>query len=87
MNWLRGGATLDGSEFAEHVVKRAEKVRKQMYTAIKYAATFHCEVEDLVDMEEITEEMEHKPKRRFDLEGKEGFKHRMVKAAVGKNIY
>ena len=44
-----GGASLDGADFAEHVAKGADKVR----AAIKYAATFHCEVDDLVDMEEV----------------------------------
>ena len=62
-----GGATLDGAEFAEHVARGLDKVRKHIYAAIQYLAFFHCEVEDLVDMEEITEETKQKPKWQFDL--------------------
>ena len=40
---------------------------------IKYAATFHCEVEDLVDMGEITEETKQKPDRRLDVKETEGW--------------
>ena len=42
-----------------------------MHAAMKCAETFHCEVEDLVDMEETTEDVNQKPKWRFDLEEKD----------------
>ena len=48
------------------------------------SVTFHREVEDLVDMEEIIEEMKQKPKWQFLPKEKEGFKHGVVQAAVGK---
>ena len=53
------------------MAERAVKVRKHMHAAMKCAETFHCEVEDLVDMEETTEDVNQKPKWRFDLEEKE----------------
>ena len=37
------------------LAKEADKMRKQIYAVGKNAATFHYEVQDLVDMEEITE--------------------------------
>ena len=37
---------------------------------IKYAATFHREVDDLVDMEEVMEEMKQKPEVPFRLKRK-----------------
>ena len=47
-------------------------VRKHIFAAIKFVATFLCEVEDLVEnlveMEEVTEEMKQKPKWPFDHE-------------------
>ena len=56
---------LRGAHFAEPVANGPNKVRKQIYTAIQNAVAFLCEVEDLVDMEEITEEMKEKAKGRF----------------------
>ena len=50
------------AEFAEQVAKGADKIQKQIFAAIKYAATFHCEVEDFVDMEEITADIKQQPK-------------------------
>ena len=85
--FAKSGALQDGAEFAEEVAKGADKVRKQINVAIKYAATFHCEVENLVAMEEITEEMKQKPKWRLHLTESEGLKHRMVKAAEDKKLY
>ena len=67
--------------------KDATEVRKHIQSAIKYAATCHCEVEELFDMEEITEEMTSRPKWRFDQAETAGLKHRMVEAAVGKKLY
>ena len=58
----RSGALFDAAEFAEQVAKDALNVRKHMYAAIKCATLFHCEVEDLVDMDEITNETEQKQK-------------------------
>ena len=36
------------------------------------AVIFHCEVEDLVDIEQFIEEMQRKPKWRFNLKENEG---------------
>ena len=55
-----GGASLHGAEFVLQGEKGADQVRKQRYAAIKYAATIHREVEDLVDMEEVVGEMRKK---------------------------
>ena len=54
------GASQDGAEFAE-MAKGADRVRKHRYAVIKHAASLHYDVEDLVDMEEITEEMKQRP--------------------------
>ena len=53
---------------------------------LKFAATFHCEVKDLVDMEEITEDRKQKPTWQFDLREKECLKDRMVKATLDKKL-
>ena len=53
---------------------------------LKYAAIFHGEVEDRVDMERMTEQMKQRLTCRFDLKEKEGFEHRMFKAAVGQKL-
>ena len=39
----------DGAEYAELAAKDALGKRKEIYAAIRYVATFHCDVEDLVD--------------------------------------
>ena len=55
---------------------------------VKYAAFFHCEVEDLGrGTEEVTEEMKQRLKWCFDLREKGGLKHRMIQATVGKKPY
>ena len=58
----KSGATMDGAEFAKQTTKGADKVRQHAYDAIEYAATFRCELEDLVDMEASTDEMKQTPK-------------------------
>ena len=50
------GALKDGAEVAERTAKHALDTRKKVYAAIRYAATFHDEIEELVDVEEISEE-------------------------------
>ena len=52
------GAGRAGGEFAEVVWLNAAEVSKMILAAIKYAATFNCEVGFLVDMEEVTEQMQ-----------------------------
>ena len=47
------------------MAKGAIKVRKDTDGVVKYAAVFHCEVEDLVDAETVTEEMKQEPKWCF----------------------
>ena len=64
----QSGATMEGAEFAEHVDGDADEVKKEVT-----AATLHCQGEDSVDMEEITEEMKQEPEWRFDVKEKELF--------------
>ena len=47
------------------------------------AATFHCGVEELVEMDEVSEESNNKRKWLFGFQEVEGRKHRMVRA-VGR---
>ena len=35
--------------------------QKHIFASIKCAASFHCEVDDLVDLEEMTEEVKQNP--------------------------
>ena len=44
-----------------------------------YAAELHCEIEDLVDLGEITEEMKQRPERQFCFNDGVRFEHIMVK--------
>ena len=46
-----------------------------------------CEVGDLVDTEEITEEMKQKPWWGYDLRAKEGYEHGVVGPAVCQKLY
>ena len=55
-----------------------------IYAAIRYASEFHCEIEDLVDLEGITEDLKQRPKRQFCFNEGVRFKHVMVKTTVGK---
>ena len=57
----KGGATLDVRGKGSGSGSQAN-----IFAANKFAATIHCEVEDLVDMEEMTQEMKQKPKWCFD---------------------
>ena len=52
---------------AEQVARDVVKFRKE-----RSAVIFHCEVEDLVDIEQFTEEMQRKPKWRFNMKENEG---------------
>ena len=54
--FAKTGAAQDGAEVAERVAKEALDTRKKVHAAVRYAATFHNEVEGLVNMEEIKEE-------------------------------
>ena len=47
-------------------------------------ATFHDEVEELVDIEEVSEEDKLKPTWLLGFEEAEGRKHRMVRTVEGK---
>ena len=51
---------------AEQVARDVVKFRKK-----RSAVIFHCEVEDLVEIEQFTEEMQ-KPKWRFNMKENEG---------------
>ena len=73
--------------FAEQVAKDALHRRKETHGAIKCAADFHCEIEDLVDLVEVLDDIERKSQRQFCFEEREGCKHRMIKVTVGKHIY
>ena len=42
------GAKFDGAEYAEFAAKDAHGKRKEINAAIRYGATFQCDVEDLV---------------------------------------
>ena len=55
----------DGAEFAQQAAKEADQVRKQRDAANKFAATFHREVEDLEDMEEVVGEIKQQLQWRF----------------------
>ena len=55
-----------------------------MYAAIRYVATFHESVEDLVDLEEISEANKIKLTWLFGLEDAEGCKHSMIRVDEGK---
>ena len=62
----------------------ALELREKMYACIRHAAEFHCEFEDLVDLEGITEDLKQRPKRQFCFNEGVRFKHVMVKATVEK---
>ena len=63
------GAFEDGAEVAERIAKDALDTRKTVCAAIRYAPTFHDEVEELVDVDEISVEDKNKPKWLFGLSG------------------
>ena len=67
MSLLRAVRFFDGAEIAEQVAQDVVKFRKE-----RSAVIFHCEVDDLVDIEQFTEEMQRKPKWRFDMKENEG---------------
>ena len=50
-----GGASLDEGCICTGAAKGADQVRKQRCAAIWYAAKYHLEVEDVVEMEEVME--------------------------------
>ena len=54
--------------------------------AIRYASTYHDEVQRLVDVEEVHKEDKNKPKWPSFKEA-EGRKHRMVRADEGKKNF
>ena len=54
--FVKTGTIQDGAEVAERIAENALGTRKKVYAAIRYVATFHDEVEGLVDIEEISEE-------------------------------
>ena len=69
---------------AERIAANAFDIRKKVYAGIRHAVTFHDEVEELVDVEEISEEDKNKPKWLFGWKEAEGRKHRRVRAVEGK---
>ena len=77
--WANTGAIQNGAAVAERVAKEAMDTR----TMVHAAATFHEGVEELVDMEEVSEERNNKPWWLFGFEQAEGRKHRMVRT-VGR---
>ena len=60
----------DGAEVAERIANGAFDTRKKLYAAIRYFATFHDEVEELVPMWHVLMEVD-------------GRKHRKVRAVEG----
>ena len=68
---------------AEHVAKEAMDTRTMVHAATRTAATFPEGVDELVEMEEISEESNNKRKWLFGFQEVEGRKHRMVRA-VGR---
>ena len=56
------GAIKNGAEVAERIATYAFYIRQKAFAAIRYAATFQYDVEELVDGEEISEEDKNRPK-------------------------
>ena len=82
--WVaESGAIFDGAGVAEQVAQDVVKFRKE-----RSAVIFHCEVQDLMDIEEFTEEMQRKPKWRFNRKEKEGHCGSEVVStnALGKHV-
>ena len=55
-------------------------MKKKVCAAIRCAATFHNEVEELVDVEEVCQEDKNNLSGFFGFKETEGRKHRMVRA-------
>ena len=51
-----------GGHHLLHVATEGLDTSKKVYAAIRYTATFHNEVEELVDVEEVSEESKNKRK-------------------------
>ena len=81
----KSGAELDGAIFAQQVARDARDRRQEIHAATRNAAEFHCKDEDITDTEEITEGMKLKPRRQFGFKDKEGMRHRIATAKVGRN--
>ena len=60
------GTIQDGADVAERIAKEALDTRNKVFAAFRYAATFHDRVEELVDVEEVSEEDKNKPMWLFD---------------------
>ena len=60
-------------------------LERKLYAAIRCAAA--SQDEELVDVEEVSEETENKPKWLFGIEEPEGRKHRMIRVVVGKKKF
>ena len=73
------GAIQDGAAVAELVGKEAMDTRTMVHAATRSAATFPEGVDELVEMEEISEESNNKPRWLFGLQEVEGRQHRMVR--------
>ena len=78
--WAKTGAIQDGAAVAVRVAKEAMDTRTLVHAGTRTAATFHEGVEELVDMEEVSEERNNKPWWLFGFEQAEGRKHRMIRA-------
>ena len=55
-----------------------------MHAAVRYAATFHDQAGELVDVEDVSAENENKPKVLIQIKQSEGRKLTMVSAGEGK---
>ena len=77
------GAMNDGADIAEHVAKDTLDTRREVYAAMRFAATFHDQAGELVDVKEINEEGKNKPTGPFYFREKEGRKHSMLRAVAG----
>ena len=80
-------ATEKADEVPERIAKYDLDTRKKVYAAIRYAAIFRDGVEELLAVEEVSEEDMKKLERLFGSMEAEGRKHRMVRAVGGKKKF
>ena len=84
---VKSGAEFDEAVFARQVAKDARVRRQRVHAATRNAADFHCKVEDLIDTEEITEDMKQMPRLQLGSKDKEGMRHRIATAKVGRKLH
>ena len=69
MHWPKPGATSSWAGTAERTATLALDTRKKVYAAVRHAATFHDGVEELVDIEEVSEEIQTYTQVALQLQG------------------